>query len=205
MGFHGNVSKSNQAHKAHSNPQAGWDFITACQQIKSNSQSTQQLTSWMGFHGSMSANQIKLTKHAATHWLDEISWPHVSKSNQANKAHSNLLAGQDFMATCQKIKTSSQSTQQLTPWIGFHASMLVNQIKLTKHTATHSLDEISWQHVSKSSQSCKHTSTHLLDRISWQHVSKSNQANKAHNNSLPGWDFMAACQHIKLTKHTATH
>ena len=97
------VSKSNQAHKAHRNSQSGWDFIATCQQIKSSSQNTQKLTRWMGFHGSMSEDQ-----------------------------------------------SSTQSTQQLTTWMRFHGSMSANQIKLTMPTETYLLDRISSQHVSKS-------------------------------------------------------
>ena len=102
-------------------------------------------------------------KHTATHKLDGISWQHVSKLSQARKEHRNSQAEWNFMAACQQIRSSPQSTQQLTPWMGFHGHMSANQIKLTKHTPTHK-----------------------LDGISWPHVSKSNQAHKAHSNSLPG-------------------
>src|SRR6266699_2998874 len=238
------VSNSNQAQEAHSNSQTGWDFMVACQQFKSSPGGTQQLTRWMGFHGGMSAIQIKPRRHTATHELDGISWWHVSNSNQAQEAHSNSQTGWDFMVACQQFKSSPGGTQQLTSWMGFHGGMSAIQIKPRRHTATHSLDGISWWHVSNSNQAqeahsnslpgwdfmvaCqqfksspggtqqlpawmgfhggmsaiqikprRHTATHPLDGISWWHVSNSNQAQEAYSNSLPGWDFMVACQQFK--------
>src|SRR6267378_2288662 len=127
----------------------------------------------MGFHGGMSAIQIKPRRHTATHDLDGMSWWHVSNSNQAQEAHSNSRPGWDVMVACQQFKSSPGGTQQLTCWMGFHGSMSAIQIKPRRHTATH-----------------------LLDGISWWHVSNSNQAQEAHSNSLPGWDLMAACQNL---------
>src|SRR6267378_3866624 len=163
------VSNSNQAQEAQSNSQTGWDFMVACQQFKSSPGGTQQLTNWMGFHGGMSAIQIKPRRHTATHNLDGISWWHVSNSNQDQEAHSNSQAGWDFMVACQQFKSSPGGTQQLTPWMGFHGGMSAIQIKPRRHTATDSLDGISW----------------------W-HVSNSNQAQEPHSNSQTVWDFMVA-------------
>ena len=75
---------------------------------------------------------------------------------------------------CQQFKWSPGGTQQLTHWMGFHGCMSASQMEPRRHKATHS-----------------------LDGISWQNVSKSNGAQEAHSNSLPGWNFMAACQQFK--------
>ena len=102
------------------------------------------------------------------------------------------------------------------------------QIEPNGCRATHSLDRISWQYVSKSNgahkaysnsrpgwdfmAACwevnklmKHTATHLLDGISWQHVRKLNQAHKAHSNSLPGISRQYVSISNQAHKHTATH
>jgi len=168
------VSKSNGAQEAHSNSLPGWDFMAACQQFKWSRGGTQQLTAWMGFHGCMLAIQMEPRRHTATHFLDGISWLHVSNSNGAQEAHRNSLPGWDFMAACQQLKWSPGDTQQLTDWMGFHGCMSAIQIEPRRHTATHK-----------------------LDGISWLHVSHSNGAQEAHSNSQPGWDFMAACQQVK--------
>ena len=81
------VSNSNWAQEVHSNSLPGWDFMVAYQQFKSSPGGAQQLTSWMGFHGGMSAIQIKPRRHTGTHLLDGISWWHVSNSNQAQEGH----------------------------------------------------------------------------------------------------------------------
>ncbi len=161
-------------------------------------------------------------KHTATHKLDGISWQHVSKLSQARKEHRNSQAEWNFMAACQQIKSSPQSTQQLTPWMGMSACQQIKSSSQSTQQLTcwmgfhgnvsnsdqahkvHSnslarWDGISWQHVSKSNQAHKAHSNSLArwDGISWQNVSKSNQAHKTHSNSLAGWDFMAECQQIK--------
>src|SRR5271155_3319832 len=41
------------------------------------------------------------------------------------------------------------------------------------------------------------TSTHSLDGISEQHVSNENRGQNINSNSLPGWNFRAACQQWK--------
>ena len=64
--------------------------------------------------------------HTATHPLERFSWQHISKSNEDQKAHSNLPTESDLMAACQQI--------HVEPW---------------SHTSTHILEEILWQHVSK--------------------------------------------------------
>src|SRR6266446_3684455 len=127
--------------------------MVSCQQFKSSPGGTQQLTNWMGFHGGMSAIQIKPRRHTATHSLDGISWWHVNNSNQAQEAHSNSrpgwdfmvacqqfksgpggshsnsLPGWDFMVACQQFKSSPGGTQQLTSWMGFHGGMSAIPIK----------------------------------------------------------------------------
>src|SRR6267143_99020 len=102
----------------------------------------------------------------------EFHFSHVSNSNQAQEAYINSQT----VSACQQFKSSTGGTQKLTRWMGFHGGMSVIQIEPRRHTATHSLDGISW----------------------W-HVSNSNQAHEAHSNSLTGWDFIAACQLFKLT------
>jgi len=102
----------------------------------------------------------------------------------------------------------------------FHGCMSAIQMEPRRHTATHSLDGISWLHVSNSNgaqevqqltawmgfHSCmsaiqieprRHTATHSLNGILWLHVSNSNRVQETHSNSLPEWDFMAACQQFK--------
>jgi len=78
------------------------------------------------------------------------------------------------MAACQQFEWSPGGTQQLTAWMGFHGCMSATQMEPRRHTATHS-----------------------LDGISWLHVSNSNGAQEAHSNSHAGWNFMAACQQFK--------
>src|SRR6267378_2485074 len=106
--------------------------MVAYQQFKSSPGGTQQPTSWMEFHGGMSAIQIKPRRHTATHILDGISW--------------------DFVGACKQFKASSGGTQQLTIWMGFHGSMSAIPIKPRRHIATHVLDGISRWHVSNSNQ-----------------------------------------------------
>jgi len=132
------VSNSNGAQEAHSNSLSGWDFMAACQQFKWSPGGTQQLTSWMEFHGSMSAIQMEPRRP---------------------KAHSNSQP--DFMAACQQLKWSPGGTQQLTSWMGFHGSMSAIQIESRRHTATHGLDGISWLHVSNSNRAQEaHSNSH---------------------------------------------
>jgi len=61
-----------------------------------------------------------------------------------------------------------EGTQQLTNWMKFHESISATQMEPRRHTATHSLDGISWGHVSNSIKSRRHiyASTHLLNGIS---------------------------------------
>jgi len=73
-------------------------------------------------------------------------------------------------------------TQQLTNWMKFHGSMLAILIKPRRYTATHILDEISYQHVSNLNEAQEPHSNSLPGRISWWHVSNSNGPQKAHSN-----------------------
>jgi len=172
-------------------------FHGPCQPFKWSPGGTQQLTPWMGFHGSMSAIQMKPRRHTATHKLDGILWQHVSHSNGAQEAHSNSLSGWDFMAACQPFKWSPGGTQQLTPWMGFHGPC---QPFKWSPGGTQQLTIWMGFHGSMSAiqmELRRHTATHSLDGILWQHVSHSNGAQEAHSNSQSGWDFMAACQPFK--------
>jgi len=173
MGFHGCLLAVQMEPRRHSNSQTGWDFM-ACQQFKWSPGGTQQLTAWMGFHSCMSAIQMKPRRHTATHTLNGISWLHVSKTVGAQKAHTNSQTGWNFMAAHQQFKWSPEGTQQLTDWMEFHGCLSAIQMEPRRHTATHS-----------------------LDGISWLHVSNSNEAQEAHSNSQPEWDFMAVCQQFK--------
>jgi len=160
-----------------SNSHSGWNFMAACQQFQWSQGGTQQLTSWMGFHGCMSAIPMEPRRHTATHSLDGISWLHVSNSNGAKEAHSNSHPRWDFMVACQQFQWSGGGPQQLTSWMGFIGCTSAIPIEPRRHTATH-----------------------RLDGISWLHVSNSNGAKKAHSNSLSGWDFMAACQQFQWSQ-----
>jgi len=96
----------------------------------------------------MSAIPMELWRHTATHTLDGISWLHVSNSNGAVEAHSNSHPGWDFIAACQQFQWSHGDTQQLTAWMRFHGWMSAISKEPWRHTATHTLDEISWLHIS---------------------------------------------------------
>src|SRR6267378_3253957 len=75
------VRHSNQGQEVHSDSHPGWEFMVGCQPFKSRSRGAQRLTRWMGIHGGMSAIQIKVRRHTATHLLDGNSWWDVSHSN----------------------------------------------------------------------------------------------------------------------------
>src|SRR5215470_9479523 len=77
------------------------------------------------------------------------------------------------MAVCQQLTSRAGGTQQLTSWMESNGSMSATHIKGRRHTATHK-----------------------LDRIRWQHVSNSHQGQEAHRNSQSGWDQMAACEQV---------
>src|SRR5215470_8600798 len=77
------------------------------------------------------------------------------------------------MAACQQLTSRPGGTQGLTSWMGSDGSMSATHIKARRHTETHS-----------------------LDGIRWQHVNKSHQGQEAHRNSLAGWDQMAACEQL---------
>src|ERR1700678_4581436 len=164
------VSKGNGGQNINSNSLPGWNFRAACQQWKWRSEHQQQLTSWMEFQSSMSAMEMEVRTSTATHSLDGISEQHVSNGNQ--NINSNSLPGWNFRAACQQSKSEYQ--QQLTPWMEFQSSMSAMEMEVRTSTATHS-----------------------LDGISEQHVSNGNRGQNINNNSLPGWNFRAACQQCK--------
>src|SRR5438552_808529 len=124
--------------------------MASCQQLELRPGGTQQLTRWMRLDGIMSATQIEARRHTATHSLDGIGWQHVSNSNRGQEAHSNSLPGWDWMASCQQLKLRPGGTQQLTRWMRLDGIMSATRIEARRHTATHSLDEIGWHHVSNS-------------------------------------------------------
>jgi len=146
------VSHSNGAQKTHSNSHPGWDFMAGCQPFKWSPGGTQQLTSWMEFHGWMLAIQMEPRRCTATHSLDGISWLDVSHENGAQEGDSNSPTGWNFMTGCQQFRWSPGGTQQLTPWMEFHGWMSAIQMEPWRHTATHNLDGISWLHVNNSNR-----------------------------------------------------
>src|SRR5271155_5890306 len=189
------VSNGNGGQNINSNSQTGWNFRAACQQWKwrsehqqqltpwmefqssmlaMRSEHQQQLTSWMEFQSSMSAMEMEVRTSTATHSLDGISEEHVSNGNGGQNINSNSHAGWNFRAACQQWKWRSEHQQQLTPWMEFQSSMLAMEMEVRTSTATHN-----------------------LDGISEQHVSNGNGGQNINSNSLPGWNFRAACQQWK--------
>src|SRR5271168_4605550 len=150
------VSNGNGGQNINSNSQPGWNFRAARQQWKWRSEHQQQLTTWMEFQSSMSAMEMEVRTSTATHNLDGIS------------------EQQNFRAACQQWKWRSEHQQQLTAWMEFQSSMSAMEMEVTTSTATHN-----------------------LDGISEQHVSKGNGGQNINSNSQPGWNFRAACQQWK--------
>src|SRR5271168_2110560 len=128
----------------------------------------------MEFQSSMSAMEMEVRTSTATHSLDGISELHVSNENGGQNINSNSQTGWNFRAACQQCKWRSEHQQQLTPWMEFQSSMSAMQMEVRTSTATHS-----------------------LDGISEQHVSNANGGQNINSNSLPGWNFRAACQQWK--------
>src|SRR5271155_5038378 len=124
----------------------------------------------MEFQSSMSAMKIEVRTSTATHRLDEISEQHVRNGNRGQNI--NSLTRWNFRAACQQWKYRSEHQQQLTGWVKFQSSMSAMEIEVR-------------------------TSTHSLDGISEQHVSNENRGQNINSNSLPGWNFRAACQQWK--------
>src|SRR5271168_4415445 len=122
----------------------------------------------MEFQSGMSAMEIRIS--TATHSLDGISEQLVSNGNGGQNINSNSQPGWNFRAACQQWKWRSEHQQQLTAWMEFQSSMSAMEIRIS--TATHSLDGISEQDVSNGNQNIN-------------------------SNSLPGWNFRAACQQWK--------
>src|SRR5271168_689178 len=122
----------------------------------------------MEFQSGMSAMEIRIS--TATHSLDGISEQHVSNGNGGQNINSNSHTGWNFRAACQQWKWKSEHQQQLTDWMEFQSRMSAMEIRIS--TATHSLDGISEQDVSNGNQNIN-------------------------SNSLPGWNFRAACQQWK--------
>src|SRR5271168_1851828 len=141
------VSNGNGGQNINSNSQPGWNFRAACRQWKWRSEHQQQLTFWMEFHSSMSAREMEVRTSTATHRLDGISEWHVSNGNQ--NINSNSLPGWNFRAACQQWKWRSEHQQQLTAWMEFQSSLSAMEMEVRTSTATHNLDGISEQHVSK--------------------------------------------------------
>jgi len=66
------VSNSNGAQEAHSNSQAGWDFMAASQQFKWSPGGTQQLTCWMEFHVSNSNGALEVHNSHSRHLVNNF-------------------------------------------------------------------------------------------------------------------------------------
>jgi hypothetical protein len=194
--------------------------MAARQLIKWRPGGAQQLTSWKGFHGCTSANQMEARRRTATHFLEGISWVHVSDSNGARRrtathilegiswvhvsdsngdqeAHGNSLSGRDFMAARQRFKWRPGGAQQLTSGRDF---------------MVHVSDSNGGQEAHGNSQSGRDFMG-ARQRFKWRpggarqltlwkgfhglHVSDSNGDQEAHGNSHPGRDFMGARQRFK--------
>src|SRR5271168_1869497 len=166
------VSNGNGGQNINSNSQPGWNFRAACQQWKWRSEHQQQLTFWMEFQSSMSAREMEVRTSTATHILDGISEQQVRNGNGGQNINSNSQTGWNFRAACQQWK--SQHQQQLTAWMEFQSSRSAMEMEVRTSTATHS-----------------------LDGISEQHVSKGNGGQNINSNSQTGWNSRAACQQWK--------
>src|SRR5271163_1501663 len=185
------VSNGNGGQNINSNSQTGWNFRAACQQGKWRSEHQQQLTYWMEFQSSMSAMEMEVRTSTATHRLDGISEQHVSNGNRGQNINRKSQTGWNFTAACQQGKWRSEHQQQLTNWMEFQSSMSAMEMEVRTSTATHSLDAIQSSMSAMEMEVRTSTATHSLDGISQQHVSNGNQ--NINSNSLPGWNFRAAC------------
>src|SRR5271168_1230397 len=166
------VSNGNGGQNINSNSQTGWNFRAAGEQWKWRSEHQQQLTAWMEFQSSMSAREMEVRTSTATHRLDGISEQQVSNGNGGQNINRNSHTGWNFRAACQQGKWRSEHQQQLTNWMEFQGSLSAMEIEVRTSTATHRLDGISERHVSNGNQNIN-------------------------SNSLPGWNFRAACQQWK--------
>src|SRR5271163_5031422 len=168
------VSNGNGGQNINSNSHTGWNFRAAGQQWKWRSEHQQQLTTWMEFQSSRSAREMEVRTSTATHTLDGISEQHVSNGNGGQNINSNSQTGWNFRAACQQWKWRSEHQQQLTAWMEFQSSLSAMEMEVRTSTATH-----------------------RLDGISEQHVSKGNGGQNINSNSQTGWNFRAACQQWK--------
>jgi hypothetical protein len=74
MGFHAShVTDQNQAEEAHSDSQAGWDFMQAMSVIDIDQRKCIQLTIWKGFHPGHVSDQNKAEEAHSDSPLDGIS------------------------------------------------------------------------------------------------------------------------------------
>src|SRR5271155_2941267 len=149
----------------------------------------------MEFQSSMSAMEMEVRTSTATHKLDGISEEHVSNGNGGQNINSNSHAGWNFRAACQQWKWRSEHQQQLTPWMEFQSSMLAMR-------SEHQQQLTNWMEFQRSMLVMEmevrtSTATHSLDEISEQHVSNGNGGQKINSNSQSRWNFRAACQQWK--------
>src|SRR5271155_1087378 len=79
----------------------------------------------------------------------------------------------------------------------FQSSMSAMEIEVRISTATHILDGIQSSMSAMEMEVRTSTATDKLDGISEQHVSNGNGGQNINSNSLPGWNFRAACQQWK--------
>src|SRR5271168_4990248 len=212
------VSNGNGGQNINSNSQTGWNFRAACQQWKSEYQ--QQLTYWMEFQSSMSAMEMEVRTSTATHSLDGISEQHVSNGNGGqninsnsqsawnfraacqqwkwkSEHHSNSQPGWNFRAACQQWKWKSEYQQQLTRWMEFQSSMSAMEMEVRTSQQLTTWMEFQSSMSAMEMEVRTSTATHKLDGISELHVSNGNGGQNINSNSLPGWNFRAACQQWK--------
>src|SRR5271163_2883926 len=178
---------------SNSNSHPGWNFRAAGQQGRWRSEHQQQLTPWMEFQSSMSAMKIEV--RTSTHSLDGISEQHVSNGNGGQNINSNSQTGWNFRAACQQWKWRSEHQQQLTLWMQFRAAC-----QQWKWRSEHQQQLTTWMEFQSSMSAMDiriSTATHSLDGISEQHVSNGKRGQNINSNSLPGWNFTAACQQWK--------
>ena len=93
------------------------------------------------------------------------------------------------------IRVNSRNCRELTFWMGCH--MAAGQSgpggvkQLTSWVGFHGCTS------AKQAEARRRTETHTLEGISWVHISEANGGKEEHCNSHTGRDFMGACQRSK--------
>jgi len=168
------VSDSNGDQEAHGNSHAGRDVMAARQRFQWRPGGARQLTSWKGCHGRTSAIPMETRRRTATHKLEWRSWPHVSDLNGDQEAHGNSQTGMEVMAARQRFQWRPGGAGQLTSWKRYHGCTSAIPMETRRRMATHT-----------------------LEGMSWPHVSDSNRDKEAHGNSQSGRDITAARQRFQ--------